>query len=225
MKKPATATEEDYVKSLLELELKTGSPLIPMGLLARSLGLTAGTITTMVKRLDSSGLAIYQARKGCQLTSKGRNTALQMLRRHRVIETFLVQELGFGWENVHMEAEAMEHGCSDAVVNRLWEYIGKPQRDPHGAPIPDTNLVLPPGISDQGLDEIPQNTPVQITQISDRNPELLQLLDQIAIQPNTIAVKNKKTLKGPKGEVEVKEEYWPYLRAIVIKNNPGYNKS
>ena len=115
-----------------------------------ALGVTAGTATTMVKTLALSGLAEYEPYSGVRLTASGERLAGLVLRRHRLVETFLVQVLGMSWDEVHDDAEQLEHVVSDRLIERMDEMLGRPTHDPHGDPIPAadgslTTQVLPPG--------------------------------------------------------------------------------
>ncbi|MCX7712420.1 MAG: metal-dependent transcriptional regulator [Chthoniobacterales bacterium] len=136
-------TIQDYLKTIYRLGGDRGESVSP-GEVANSLGVTPATATIMIQRLHNSGEYVeYQKRVGAKLTSKGRREALRILRRHRLIELFLVQILGFGWEEVHSEAERLEHALSDRVIERLAVLLGNPQYDPHGTPIPDAKGKMP----------------------------------------------------------------------------------
>src|SRR4029077_19107273 len=106
--------------------------LLPMGQLAAALGVTPGTATTMVKTLAESGLVHYEPYAGVMLTRAGRRLAALVIRRHRLVELFLVQVMGFGWDEVHDEAELLEHVVSDRLIDRMDEMLGRPEVDPHG---------------------------------------------------------------------------------------------
>lgn len=135
MKKKTTQTVEDYLKSLLKLSDFDEELFVPMGTLARHLNLTPGTITTMVKRFVEDGWIEYQSRKGCRLTEKGLGLALLLQRKHRLIECFLSSSLMMDSDDVHREAEVLEHALSDKVLAYVDEYLGFPKEDPHGQPI------------------------------------------------------------------------------------------
>lgn len=135
MGKKTTQTVEDYLKNLLILSDFHEEYFVPMGTLAKHLNLTAGTITTMVKRFVEDGWIEYQPRKGCRLTEKGLCLALQQQRKHRLIEFFLTNRLMMDTKDVHHEAEVLEHALSDKVLAYLDEFLGFPERDPHGQPI------------------------------------------------------------------------------------------
>src|SRR5207342_3092513 len=117
--------------------------LVPMGQLASALGVAPGTATTMVKTLAESGLVRYEPYAGVRLTRSGEKLAALVLRRHRLIELFLVRVMGMSWSEVHDEAENLEHAVSDRLIDLIDEMLGRPEVDPHGDPIPDSNGTLP----------------------------------------------------------------------------------
>ena len=133
-----TGTVEDYLKAVYAGTVENPERLMSMGLLARNLGLTAGTATTMVKRIAKQGLLKYQPRQGCELTELGLVEAKKILHKHRLLEFFLVKSLGMDWSEVHQEAEILEHALSDKLLGRLDAYLGHPPLDPHGKVIPRT---------------------------------------------------------------------------------------
>ncbi|MEO0475628.1 MAG: metal-dependent transcriptional regulator [Planctomycetota bacterium] len=140
MAKAQTTTAQDYLKELYQLQQRsTERAPIAMGRLAEAVGVTPGTATTMVKRFADDGLMRYTPRKGARLTTKGEKVALGVLRRHRIVETFLVEHLGLDWSEVHAEAEVLEHAISEKVLDRLDDLLGHPTADPHGSPIPPAN--------------------------------------------------------------------------------------
>src|ERR687895_2559302 len=141
-----SSTVENYLKAihLGGARLQAGQRLLPMGQLAAALGVAPGTATTMVKTLSESGLVEYEPYTGVALTSAGEKLATLVVRRHRLIELFLVQVLGFGWDEVHEEAEQLEHVVSDRLIDRVDEMLGRPQADPHGDPIPDVEGTVKP---------------------------------------------------------------------------------
>lgn len=138
-----SSTVENYLKAILRLsEESPDEPLIGVGKIATALELTPGTVTTMMKHLGREDYVEYSPRKGVCLTEKGRLAALQVLRRHRLLELFLVEVLKLDWAYVHEEAEVLEHVFSDRLVERIDEMLGRPAHDPHGDPIPDAFGVM-----------------------------------------------------------------------------------
>ena len=131
-----TLTIENYLKSILQHELQTDGNLMSTGKIAEAMAVSPGTVTSMLKTLSEAGLAEYKPYEGAILTASGRKLAMRMLRRHRLIELFLVKTLNLTWDQVHEEAEDMEHSVSDFLVGKIDEFLGRPLFDPHGDPIP-----------------------------------------------------------------------------------------
>ncbi|GGM91885.1 DtxR family transcriptional regulator [Thermus composti] len=138
---PLTEAQEDYLKHLLLLE--EGQVPVPTQALAERLGVRPPSVTEMLKKLAALGLVEYLPYRGARLTEAGRRVALEVLRHHRLLEAYLHQALGYGWEEVHEEAERLEHVISEALEERIAEYLGHPPFDPHGDPIPTKDLTLP----------------------------------------------------------------------------------
>ena len=133
----ATSTVENYIKQIYALQFEQGEGgTVGMGDLAAALKVTPGTATSMVKSLSKSGLVDYVPRVGVKLSENGERLALLVLRRHRLIELFLVKTLGMEWHEIHEEAETLEHAISDRVLERIDDLLGNPDFDPHGDPIP-----------------------------------------------------------------------------------------
>src|SRR5437762_7657397 len=132
-----TSTVEDYLKQIyLEQQSAPADELVSLGKLASSMGVVPGTATSMIKALADSGLVNYEPRGGARLTRGGEQLALRVLRRHRLVELFLVKVLGLDWSEVHVEAEELEHAISDKVLERIDALLERPSVDPHGDPIP-----------------------------------------------------------------------------------------
>ena len=168
---------EDYLKKLLIEQQHIGDQLVSTGRLATCLGVTPGTATAMVKTLARQGLVHHQPRKGVRLSPEGERHALGVLRRHRIVELFLVKVLGMTWDEVHMEAEDLEHTVSDAVLERMDTLLGHPTHDPHGDPIPDADGQLPESIP-HSLDSCNAGHRVRVERITDETPSFLQFLDE-----------------------------------------------
>src|SRR5215475_9876485 len=136
-----SSTVENYLKAIYAsaARLEAGQRLVPMGQLAAAVGVAPGTATTMVKALAESGLVEYEPYSGVALTPAGQKLAALVLRRHRLIELFLVRVMGYAWDEVHDEAEQLEHVVSDRLIDRIDEMLGRPTHDPHGDPIPDSH--------------------------------------------------------------------------------------
>ncbi|MGN6627696.1 MAG: metal-dependent transcriptional regulator [Tepidisphaeraceae bacterium] len=131
-----TPTVENYVKTLYLEQQRCPDALVPLGKLTAAMGVVPGTVTTMVRTLADAGLVRYEPRIGVALTAAGNKLALHVLRRHRLVETFLVDVLKFDWSEVHTEAEELEHSISDKLLEKMDAFLGYPTTDPHGDPIP-----------------------------------------------------------------------------------------
>jgi DtxR family Mn-dependent transcriptional regulator len=171
----ASLTIENYVKTIYQLSSATDGELASTGALAEALEVSPSTVTSMLKTLSESGLAEYVPYGGAKLTEAGRMLALRVVRRHRLIELFLVKTLNLTWDEVHAEAENMEHAVSDLLVDKIDTYLGYPQADPHGDPIPkaDGTITNPPAMS---LSALRAGERFQIVRVSDQSPEFLRYL-------------------------------------------------
>lgn len=179
-----SSTVENYLKAIFQGEAQlTGSQrLLPMGHLAAALGVAPGTATTMVKALAESGLVEYEPYNGVRLSPAGSRLAALVLRRHRLIELFLVQVLGMRWDEVHDDAEQLEHVVSERLIERIDELLGHPEVDPHGDPIPSREGEL---VSKQ-LDTLltcPLNTPVTVTRVTDQDAAFLRFIEGHDLKP------------------------------------------
>ncbi len=146
------------------------------GTLAAALGLAPSSVTEAVRKLADAGLVAHAPYGAVTLTDGGRAAAGAVVRRHRLIETFLVAYLGYGWDEVHAEAEILEHAMSDAFVERLDERLGRPERDPHGDPIPRADGSVPDG-GEVPLETVAAGTRVRVVRVSDAVPGLLEAVD------------------------------------------------
>jgi len=131
---PLTGSVEDYLKAIYELESAQG--VAPTSDIANRLSVAPASVTGMVRRLAAQGWLEYERYRGVKLTAPGRRAALRTLRRHRIIELYLVRVLGYTWDAVHVEAERLEHAASEELVDRMASMLGDPLHDPHGSPIP-----------------------------------------------------------------------------------------
>ena len=170
----ATSTVENYLKAVLRQEEASGSTTV--GEIAKELSVTPGTVTTMMKHLDEEKLVDYQPRKSLSLTLEGRSAALKVVRRHRLIELFLVQIMGLDWSEVHEEAEILEHVISDRLLDRIDVMLGEPTHDPHGDPIPDRDGNLAQ-VEATPLDEA-EGGNYRIVRVSDVDSDLIGWLDE-----------------------------------------------
>ena len=175
-----TITVENYLKQVYLLQ--RGRELAPMGKLAEAVGVTPGTATTMVKTLADAGLADYEPRAGVRLTNAGMKLALQVLRRHRLVELFLVETLGLDWSEVHDEAEELEHAISDKVLERIDILLGRPDTDPHGDPIPPSTG-KPRKQKLTALGACAPDMSVQIARVADQRSDFLQFAERHGLTP------------------------------------------
>ncbi|MBQ15628.1 MAG: DtxR family iron (metal) dependent repressor [Planctomycetaceae bacterium] len=170
-------TVENYLKAILQIGLREQVTWVSTGQLSLALSVSPGTVTSMQKTLSDAGLAEYRPYEGVCLTEAGRTLAVRMLRRHRLIEQFLVETLGLSWDQVHEEAEHMEHAVSDVLVDRIDEFLGRPHSDPHGDPIPTADGKLPEHVSDAvTLDSCTVGSGVRIVRVINQGTEFLQFL-------------------------------------------------
>jgi DtxR family transcriptional regulator, Mn-dependent transcriptional regulator len=171
----ASLTIENYVKGIYLICGRQGKPLASTGELAAALSVSPGTVTSMLKTLSDAGLASYRPYEGVQLTEAGRLLALRVLRRHRLIELFLVRTLDLTWDEVHEEAENLEHAVSDFLIDRIDRYLDFPTTDPHGDPIPsaDGTVATPEGCL---LIDWTVGTSFQLIRVLDQSPEFLRYL-------------------------------------------------
>lgn len=179
-----SSTVENYLKAIFQaqLQLPRKSDLVPMGQLAAALGVVPGTATTMVKTLAESGLAKYEPYTGVRLTASGERLAALVVRRHRLIELFLVEVMGMSWTEVHDEAEHLEHAVSDRLIERMDHMLGYPAADPHGDPIPNPDGVLERRPFDTLL-TCPINAPVTVQRVTDQDPAFLRFVERRDLKP------------------------------------------
>lgn len=180
-----TSTVEDYLKSILKHQPSEPDGLVSMGQIGNDLQVAPGTVTAMVKTLADSGLVDYEPYSGVRLTAAGRQLALHVLRRHRLIELFLVQVVGLDWSEVHEDAERLEHVVSDRLIERLDALLGHPTVDPHGDPIPTLQGGLTPQDHLRGLLECEPGEEIVIQRVLDQSEEFLRLLDREGLKPGT----------------------------------------
>jgi DtxR family Mn-dependent transcriptional regulator len=179
-----SSTVENYLKAIYhgQSQLPAGARLVPMGHLATTLGITPGTATTMVKALAEAGLAEYEPYSGVRLTPGGERLAVTVLRRHRLVELFLVQVMGMSWAEVHDEAEQLEHVVSERLIERIDVMLGRPTHDPHGDPIPAADGTIEPRHLDSLL-TCPVSVPLRVTRIADQDPVFLRFIEENGLKP------------------------------------------
>ena len=179
----ASSTVENYLKQILLLS-EGGDGLVSMGALASAQAVVPGTATTMVKALAADGLVDHHLRHGVKLTVAGRRVALGVLRRHRLVESFLVDVLKMDWTEVHAEAEKLEHAISDPVLDRLDALLGHPSTDPHGDPIPTRHGKLDSQVY-ATLATCLVAKPLRIVRVTEQSGEFLQFAEQNGLRPGT----------------------------------------
>ena len=199
-----SATVEDYIKHIYLITQQSESYNAPMGQVADAVNVVSGTATTMVKALSDAGLVEYSPRVGVQLTIRGRKLALHVLRRHRLIEQFLVEVLGYDWSEVHDEAEQLEHVISDLLLERIDLYLDHPTEDPHGDPIPSAEgKVAPEQV--QTLVECSIGLKIFVARIIDQGAEFLNYVSASGLNPG---VALQVTSRSSSAEtVKIKLEY------------------
>lgn len=188
---------EKYLKTIYEIQPHGGR--VKTTILAQTLGVTAGSVTDMIKRLSNlrPKLVSHELHRGVALTPRGKKVALNVIRRHRLLETFLNRVLGFSWDEVHDEAKNLEHHISDRLTDAIAEYLNHPRYDPHGDPIPEKDGKITTD-NYQTLASIPVGETVRIARVHHKNAELLRYLDELEIRLDTIVtVVDKAPFKGP----------------------------
>ncbi|MEM7806582.1 MAG: metal-dependent transcriptional regulator, partial [Planctomycetota bacterium] len=185
-----TSTVENYLKQIyLAGQGLTDEELVSMGSVAEGVGVTPGTATSMVKSLAEGELLDYAPRGGVRLTDTGERMARQVLRRHRLIEQFLVEIIGLDWSEVHEEAEVLEHAVSEKLLDRIDALLGHPSVDPHGDPIPPADdekrrSTKPTRV--WTLADCPMNESLQVSRVIDQTPPFLQFLDRHGLVPGAL---------------------------------------
>jgi DtxR family Mn-dependent transcriptional regulator len=180
----ASATEaiEDYAKAIHALAAREPGP-VGTSALAERLGVSPGTVTAMCKRMAELGLVGYEPYRGVELTPAGERLALEVIRHHRLLESFLADALGMPWDQVHDEAEVLEHYISEELEERIAAALGDPERDPHGDPIPDRDLTISDPVPGVPLLELGEGSDGTFARVSDGRPEMLRFLDDAGIRP------------------------------------------
>ena len=190
-----TSTVENYLKCIYLAQEQAPDSSVSTGQIASSLGVAPGTATAMVKTLADSGLVSYEPYSGVRLTEAGRQLATHVLRRHRLVELFLVQVMGLNWGEVHGEAEVLEHVISERLLERMDEMLGRPSADPHGDPIPTAGGKVE-AADHPSLLRYSLQAPHRVARVTDQRPEFLQLLEAHRLMPGrglTVATRDELT--------------------------------
>ncbi len=174
---------EDYLKAIYEL--REGEQRVSTSEIAEYLGVSPSTVTSMASKLADRGLADYEKYEGVTLTTEGETVALEVLRHHRLIESYLAEHLDYDWSEVHEEADALEHHISEEFERRIADSLDDPDVDPHGDPIPDADLAPLEEGQTSRLDEHSAGDVMIVERVRDRDPEELQYLSQAGITPGT----------------------------------------
>ena len=180
---PLTESQQDYLKQIFLLGGVRGS--VSTQALAERLGVRPASVTGMVQRLAQLGLVEHSRYRSVRLTPTGDRVALEMLRHHRLLETFLATALGYSWDEVHDEAERLEHVISERFEERIAEVLGHPTHDPHGDPIPNADLQLPEGRGGVPIAGVAAPGTGTIVRVSAQDRDSLNLLQRLGLVPGT----------------------------------------
>ncbi|WP_158862409.1 metal-dependent transcriptional regulator [Leifsonia sp. AG29] len=190
-----SAVAQDYLKIIWSATEWSGDP-VTVKQLSERMGVRAATVSDGIRRLVEQGLLVHEPYGGIELTDTGRRHAVAMVRRHRLIKTFLVEELGYGWDEVHDEAEVLEHAVSDELVARIDRRLGFPSRDPHGDPIPTADGT-PRRTDAVRLLDAPTGARLTVARISDADPAVLRYLADLGVGLDTdVTVEERREFAG-----------------------------
>jgi DtxR family transcriptional regulator, Mn-dependent transcriptional regulator len=193
--RPSEAVE-NYAKAIYSLQHRTGEP-VATNELADRLQVTPASASGMIKKLADQGLAEHVPYRGVQLTDEGEQVALEVLRHHRLLELYLVEQLGVPWDRVHEEAEALEHVISEDLEARIAAKLGHPTHDPHGDPIPDARLHIDES-STRSLDDLEPGDRGRFVRVSDSDPAMLRYLSERGVAlGDTLEVLDRQPFGGP----------------------------
>lgn len=191
-----TEAVEDYAKALHALAQRCDGP-VSTSALAERLGVSAGSVTSMLKRMNEMDLVRHEPYRGALLTGRGERVALEVIRHHRLLESYLAEVLGMPWDRVHDEAEVLEHYISEELEERISEALGDPRHDPHGDPIPNAQLDLAADDT-VSLVELEPGSAASFARVSDSDPEMLRYLDERGIRPGSeLEVVSRDPFEGP----------------------------
>jgi DtxR family Mn-dependent transcriptional regulator len=212
----------DYLKAIWELAVDSGEVAASTKGVAERLSVSAASVSNMFARLQETGLVEHERYRGATLTERGRREALRLVRRHRLIETFLLEHLGYPWQEVHGEAERLEHAVSDDFTERLAEFLGHPDHDPHGGPIPSPEGVL------EADDSFPLSQAVagkllRISKVRDEDAEMLDYLgDRNLVPGRLLTIREVRALDGvvivEDEEAEVYALGEPLARYVFVRD-------
>lgn len=182
-------TVENYVKTIHQIAAESGNPVcdvvVSTGQIAKEMGVSPGSVTGMIKTLTEANLTTYTPYEGVRLSESGRRLALKVIRRHRLLETFLVKTLHMPWDEVHEEAEILEHAVSDRLIDRIDDYLNTPVVDPHGDPIPRADGTIP-SVQGEPLCDVPGNSSFRVVRVKDQDSNFLRYLTDCGIILNAV---------------------------------------
>lgn len=210
-----TTSEENYIKSIYHLQQETG--LVNTNTLAAEMQTKAPSVTDMLKKLKGKKLLLYEKYKGFKLNEAGKKAALDIVRKHRLWEFFLVEKLKFDWDKVHSIAEELEHISSEELVQRLDNFLGTPSFDPHGDPIPDKNGKVPV-VNQQCLSDIPLKKTVTVSSVSNQTAQMLEMLKHYNIALGSQIIVLKKFEFDGSLEIKVLKQNACIISELVAKN-------
>ncbi|WP_435193849.1 metal-dependent transcriptional regulator [Natronomonas sp. EA1] len=206
-----SAVMEDYIKAIYTIQNDTDDR-VATSALAEYLDVTPPTVSSMLKKLEERGLIDREEYKGVTLTEEGEIVALEILRHHRLLEAFLTEALDYDWADVHEEADRLEHHVSDQLTDRIAEVLGYPAADPHGDPIPDSDLKLPEAEETIRLSAATESDRLVVRRIRHQGDEELRYLAEAGVEPGVelevvdVAPFGMVTVSTPEGEQSLPEE-------------------
>ena len=168
-----------------------------LSMVAESMGVSLQAASRMIRQMVENGYIEHEPYKGVRLTVEGRSIALQVIRRHRILEVFMVRVMGFGWEDVHDMVEKLERGVEDRLIDRMDKMAGFPKRCPHGEPIPSKDGVMP-AVDDRPLSQWPEKTAARVSRVKTHDPDKLRYLESVHLVPGTpLTVTARSPFNGP----------------------------
>jgi DtxR family Mn-dependent transcriptional regulator len=211
-----TLTEENYLKAIFKLSGDEGKAVYTTDIASR-MEMSSASVTDMLRKLSQKKLITYKKYQGVTMTASGKKAALTVIRKHRLWEMFLVEKLGFGWEEVHPVAEQLEHIHSEKLIEELDKFLGYPKADPHGDPIPDSNGKFP--VRKQiPLSELPENETAVIAGVVDKSPVFLRHLEKNGFTVGTTVKVNAIEEFDNSLNVDLKNKKSMHISHEVAKN-------
>lgn len=218
-KTPLSEAQEDYLKQILLLgggERLEDTLAVSTQDLADQMQIKPASVTGMLKKLAETGLVEYEAYRGVRLTEAGYKVALEVLRHHRLLEAYLFQALGYGWEEVHAEAEKLEHHISEAFEARIAEWLGHPSHDPHGDPIPTRELKLPEGTPTRRLAALEKGEYGIVARVATQDQDSLNLFAHLGLRPGVQVEVIEHSAEGTRVKVARERYLLPSSLAQVL---------